>query len=151
MPIYINANMNENKVPRNEPCPCGSGKKYKRCHGIDAPPVLTEKKGAQGGLPGGVDPNSFDPEMMAQFTKMISKLPKGQLNKLQSLMQKTMKGKDVSADAKDFEQGLPVELQQMLMSTDFTKQFEEATVAATEPKVEEPSRVKKFFSKITGR
>ena len=24
------------KVGRNEPCPCGSGKKYKRCHGKDA-------------------------------------------------------------------------------------------------------------------
>ncbi len=23
----------ENKVGRNEPCPCGSGKKYKKCHG----------------------------------------------------------------------------------------------------------------------
>ena len=23
------------KVGRNEPCPCGSGKKYKNCHGID--------------------------------------------------------------------------------------------------------------------
>jgi preprotein translocase subunit SecA len=21
------------KVPRNAPCPCGSGKKYKKCHG----------------------------------------------------------------------------------------------------------------------
>ncbi len=21
------------KVPRNAPCPCGSGKKYKHCHG----------------------------------------------------------------------------------------------------------------------
>jgi hypothetical protein len=25
------------KVGRNEPCPCGSGKKYKRCHGASAP------------------------------------------------------------------------------------------------------------------
>ena len=25
------------KVGRNEPCPCGSGKKYKRCHGLSAP------------------------------------------------------------------------------------------------------------------
>lgn len=25
---------NENKVGRNDPCPCGSGKKYKNCHGI---------------------------------------------------------------------------------------------------------------------
>ena len=24
------------KVRPNEPCPCGSGKKYKKCHGIDA-------------------------------------------------------------------------------------------------------------------
>jgi preprotein translocase subunit SecA len=23
----------ERKVGRNEPCPCGSGKKYKHCHG----------------------------------------------------------------------------------------------------------------------
>jgi preprotein translocase subunit SecA len=22
------------KVGRNEPCPCGSGKKYKHCHGV---------------------------------------------------------------------------------------------------------------------
>jgi preprotein translocase subunit SecA len=27
---------NEGKVGRNEPCPCGSGKKYKRCHGAAA-------------------------------------------------------------------------------------------------------------------
>ncbi|MEG0678812.1 MAG: SEC-C metal-binding domain-containing protein [Carnobacterium sp.] len=25
--------MKVNKVGRNEPCPCGSGKKYKKCHG----------------------------------------------------------------------------------------------------------------------
>ncbi len=27
---------NEPRVGRNEPCPCGSGKKYKRCHGAAA-------------------------------------------------------------------------------------------------------------------
>ena len=26
----------EHKTGRNEPCPCGSGKKYKNCHGKDA-------------------------------------------------------------------------------------------------------------------
>jgi len=26
----------EKKVGRNDVCPCGSGKKYKRCHGVDA-------------------------------------------------------------------------------------------------------------------
>jgi len=25
-----------NKVGRNDPCPCGSGKKYKKCHGVEA-------------------------------------------------------------------------------------------------------------------
>ena len=25
--------MMESKVGRNDPCPCGSGKKYKKCHG----------------------------------------------------------------------------------------------------------------------
>ena len=25
------------KVGRNQPCPCGSGKKYKLCHGATAP------------------------------------------------------------------------------------------------------------------
>jgi preprotein translocase subunit SecA len=25
---------NEPKVGRNDPCPCGSGKKYKKCHGL---------------------------------------------------------------------------------------------------------------------
>ena len=31
------------KVGRNDPCPCGSGKKYKKCHGKD------EEAAAQGG------------------------------------------------------------------------------------------------------
>jgi preprotein translocase subunit SecA len=24
------------KTPRNSPCPCGSGRKYKKCHGLSA-------------------------------------------------------------------------------------------------------------------
>jgi preprotein translocase subunit SecA len=28
------APQNEPKVGRNDPCPCGSGKKYKKCHGV---------------------------------------------------------------------------------------------------------------------
>ena len=26
----------DKKVGRNDPCPCGSGKKYKKCHGFNA-------------------------------------------------------------------------------------------------------------------
>jgi uncharacterized protein YecA (UPF0149 family) len=31
---------------RNSPCPCGSGQKYKRCCGQDAPPVLVRRSAA---------------------------------------------------------------------------------------------------------
>jgi preprotein translocase subunit SecA len=34
-----------NKIGRNEPCPCGSGKKYKKCHGQPgAPPLASEAR-----------------------------------------------------------------------------------------------------------
>lgn len=32
----ISRNAGEEKVGRNDPCPCGSGKKYKKCHGANA-------------------------------------------------------------------------------------------------------------------
>lgn len=39
--VYVDGELNpkaetvvrDNKVGRNDPCPCGSGKKYKKCHG----------------------------------------------------------------------------------------------------------------------
>lgn len=36
----------EKKVGRNDPCPCGSGKKYKQCHGAG----LTDSQGAPGAV-----------------------------------------------------------------------------------------------------
>jgi hypothetical protein len=30
---YINLMLHEPKVGRNDPCPCGSGRKFKKCHG----------------------------------------------------------------------------------------------------------------------
>jgi len=35
------------KVGRNDPCPCGSGKKYKKCHGAGAPPPAAGANGNQ--------------------------------------------------------------------------------------------------------
>ena len=32
-PVTISATPNADKIGRNDPCPCGSGKKYKKCHG----------------------------------------------------------------------------------------------------------------------
>jgi preprotein translocase subunit SecA len=34
------------KVGRNDPCPCGSGKKYKKCHGAGGPPPTSGAKPA---------------------------------------------------------------------------------------------------------
>ena len=31
--LHKTVRRDEPKVGRNDPCPCGSGKKYKRCHG----------------------------------------------------------------------------------------------------------------------
>jgi preprotein translocase subunit SecA len=44
---------NKGKIGRNEPCPCGSGKKYKRCHGRPgAPPLNVPISGAAAGSAG---------------------------------------------------------------------------------------------------
>jgi uncharacterized protein YecA (UPF0149 family) len=32
----VTVRRDEPKVGRNDPCPCGSGKKYKKCHGAAA-------------------------------------------------------------------------------------------------------------------
>ncbi len=122
----------ENKtMGRNEPCPCGSGKKYKRCHGVDAAPKLSVPKVNLGGAPLGMpavppgampfgasppgfDPSQMDPQMMQDLAQQFKKLPKGQMQRLQSLVQKAMAGQDVSEEAAALEGSLPVELQTML-------------------------------------
>jgi hypothetical protein len=117
---------------RNEPCHCGSGKKYKRCHGVSAAPKLSAPKqpawganaggdttaGAGGASPfgGGFDPSKMDPQMMQQFAQSLQRLPKGQLQKLQSIMQRAMAGKDVAKESAEFERTLPPELQQLMLS-----------------------------------
>ena len=32
-----------NKIGRNDPCPCGSGKKYKKCHLFSSEPLLVSQ------------------------------------------------------------------------------------------------------------
>jgi preprotein translocase subunit SecA len=32
-PVQVQPRVVFDKVGRNDPCPCGSGKKYKKCHG----------------------------------------------------------------------------------------------------------------------
>ena len=114
-------------VGRNEPCPCGSGVKYKRCHGVEAPPKLSERKmpeaaAALGGMPGmmpgmgtgGFDPSQLDPAMLMQMSQMLQRLPKGQMQKLQAIMTRAMAGKDVTREAQDLERSLPPEFIEMM-------------------------------------
>jgi polyhydroxyalkanoate synthesis regulator phasin len=113
---------NEKIIGRNEPCPCNSGKKYKRCCGVDAAPKVSAPRAdaIPGGFPGGMSAeqmrDQFDPQMMLQFSQMLGKLPKGQLQKLQSIMQKAMAGKDVTREARELEDSLPLELQTLLQA-----------------------------------
>jgi preprotein translocase subunit SecA len=41
------------KIGRNDPCPCGSGKKYKKCHGAGGPPPASSSGGSRPSAPTG--------------------------------------------------------------------------------------------------
>lgn len=105
------------KIGRNEPCPCGSGKKYKRCCGKNAAPKLSEAKTDETATAAGFDPSQFDQDQINQMSQMMKKLPKGQIQKLQSLVQKAMAGQDVTRDLEGMQKALPVELQEMINKT----------------------------------
>lgn len=104
------------KAGRNDPCPCGSQKKYKRCHGMEvraatpAPHAGGEAADSTAGMPAGMNP-----KMMWEMAKVLRKVPKGQLAKLQSIMQQAMAGKDVSKQAQELQSSLPPDVQQMLI------------------------------------
>lgn len=68
------------------------------------------------GGPGGFDPASMglDQAKMMEIAQSLQRLPKGQLQRVQALMQRAMAGKDVSREAAEFEKTLPVEMQEML-------------------------------------
>ncbi len=60
------------KIGRNEPCPCGSGKKYKNCHyeidkNSQEPVILQRRK------EGGKD---MTEHLMGLYGKKVPKLPK---------------------------------------------------------------------------
>lgn len=106
-------------IGRNEVCPCGSGKKYKRCHGVGAAPLITPSKASQAApsenaLPDPSALGNFDPQMMMQMSQALQRLPKGQLQRLQAIMQKAMSGRDVTQEAKELERSLPVDFQNMV-------------------------------------
>jgi hypothetical protein len=46
------------KIGRNDPCPCGSGKKYKKCHGAAVPVAAAPAKPSGAGKAAGTPPGS---------------------------------------------------------------------------------------------
>jgi hypothetical protein len=52
----------------------------------------------------------MDPAWLGQFQQALQRLPKGQLQRIQSLMQRAMAGKDVSRDAAELERMMPPEI-----------------------------------------
>lgn len=123
----------ENETPttgRNEPCPCGSGKKFKRCHGINAAPKVTPPAAMNtggAGAPGAANPyealSNMDPQVMMQFAQMMQRLPRGQIQRLQALMQKAMSGKDVTREAQEFERSLPPDFIEMMKGMNLAAAF----------------------------
>ena len=59
---------------------------------------------------------NLDPATMMQVTQALQRLPKGQLQRLQGIMQKAMSGKDVSREAAEFERTLPPDFQNLMQS-----------------------------------
>jgi hypothetical protein len=132
---------------RNEPCPCGSGKKYKRCCGVSAEPKLTTPHQQQAQAPALENAmGGMDQEWMLKFSQAMRKLPKGQMQRLQAIMQKAMAGKDISQEAAEFEKTLPVELQGLLQSAPVP----EGGGAYVPPEKKE-SKFSKLWKGITGK
>ena len=122
---------------RNDPCPCGSNKKFKKCHGENTPWQGNVKAEApadastEGAAPAETmpqfDPSKMDLNWLSTFSGAIQRLPKGQLQQLQALMQKAMIGKDVSRELEEFQRKLPPSFQEMLKkSPELEAQMENA-------------------------
>lgn len=156
-------------ISRNDPCPCGSGKKYKKCHlgqpddpAAPPPPEPTladaHEQSASTSPAGGLDPSQFNPEMMASFMQMFQRLPKGQVQRFQAIMQKAMAGKDVSREAAEFEKTLPVEFQSLIQG--MSQQIPEGALQQAEEKLQKKenddpsapkSKLGKFWKSMTSR
>ena len=120
-------------VGRNDPCPCGSGKKFKKCHAesvewkgnAPATPPAEEAGSAQESPQ--FDPSKMDLTWLAEFSAAIQRLPKGQLQQLQALMQKGMMGKDVTRELENLQRRLPPSVQELLKkSPQLDQQLEDA-------------------------
>lgn len=127
-------------VGRNDSCPCGSGKKFKRCHGESVPWQGNPKRNLNSENESGgdssapqFDPSKMDLSWLAEFSSAIQRLPKGQLQQLQAIMQKGMQGKDVTRELEELQRRLPPSVQELLKkSPEIEKQLEAASEGSAE-------------------
>jgi hypothetical protein len=70
----------------------------------------------------------MDLNWLAEFSSAIQRLPKGQLQQLQMLMQKAMSGKDVTRELETLQRKLPPSVQELLSkSPELDAQLENAS------------------------
>lgn len=137
------------KIGRNDPCTCGSGKKYKRCHGATASPAVaepatpTEGAALNSDAPAGFDPSQFDPAQMMEMAKVLRRLPKGQVQRLQTLIQQAMMGRDVTQEMLQLQSSLPLDVQQMFLSMGAQGQ-----ATGTEDPTADPKAKRGFFKRM---
>jgi hypothetical protein len=127
-------------VGRNDPCPCGSGKKFKKCHAEsvewkgNAPTAAPAEEAASPTEAPQFDPSKMDLTWLADFSAAIQRLPKGQLQQLQALMQKGMMGKDVTRELEELQRRLPPSVQELLKkSPQLDQQLENAAHSEGKP------------------
>lgn len=74
--------MNRRKIRRNEPCPCGSGDKYKRCHGKEVQPNPSPQRSSP--VSGSLQIELVDPPPLVEAvgTREAEPRPLNERNKL---------------------------------------------------------------------
>jgi len=76
----------------------------------------------------------MDLNWMAEFSSAIQRLPKGQLQQLQAIMQKGMSGKDVTRELEALQRKLPPSVQALLKKTpEIESQLEQAAESGATP------------------
>jgi hypothetical protein len=127
-------------VGRNDPCPCGSGKKFKKCHAEsmewkgNTPAAAPAEEASSAPEAPQFDPSKMDLTWLAEFSAAIQRLPKGQLQQLQALMQKGMMGKDVTRELEELQRRLPPSVQELLKkSPQLDQQLESASQSDGQP------------------
>ncbi len=90
---------------------------------------------------GGFDPSKVDPKVMSQMQSLLQRLPRNQLMRLQSVMQRMMAGQDVTAEAMELQKSMPPEFLELSMQIQMQQMGMSAPEAEKELTEEEAKRI----------